>query len=61
MTEKFILTTDKQTAKTLISNGFVCLYNDGKQWTFLNKLDNKFQIENYVDVENVIFTNMLML
>lgn len=52
---------DKQTAKTLIANGFVCLYHDGKQWTFLNKLDNKFQIENYVDVENVTFTNMLML
>ena len=52
----FIVTTDEETAQTLIAEGFRFVSNNNGKYTFENKPSEKFSKENS---KKVVYTNML--
>lgn len=56
MDEKFICTTDDETANKLKSIGFTCLGKDSGEWRFLNDSQFTFSKE---DLKDVTYTNVI--
>lgn len=52
----FIVTTDEETAQTLIAEGFRLVTNSNGKYTFENKPSEKFSNDKS---KKVVFTNML--
>jgi hypothetical protein len=56
----FIKTTDKSTAKKLLSEGFKLVSQIGQVYTFLNDAPEGFQFES-IDKKHIVFSNMLSI
>lgn len=57
---KFIVTTDINTAEKLFSLGCNCIYQDGKQWRFLNAFEDSYELKEKIDLKNITFSNVMM-
>ena len=56
MDEKFICTTNDETAKKLRDMGYVCLGNDDGEWRFLNDSNLTFSKE---DIKDITYTSVI--
>lgn len=56
--DKFIMTTDKQVAKSFIAAGFKVLSQNGGGYIFLNQPPKSFNFEQ-VDRKKYVYTNVL--
>ena len=54
--KKFIITQDEQTAKILLTSGFVLASHIGLTYTFLNDVPKNFNFANF-DKSKIAYTN----
>lgn len=60
MKNKFILTQDEQTAKTLLASGFKLVNHVGTTYTFLNEVPNNFSFANF-DKSKIAYSSILSM
>ena len=60
MVEKFIKTTDVETANKLITYGFKLISHIGNVYTFLNEIPHSLTFES-VDKTKIVYDNKLSL